>query len=405
MSEFGKQPSGPAPTFLGKLVIFLFIAGCAYGAWHLYNKSRAGKRPSATSTSAESRGGGPAADDGSVVEIGIAYGTEKRNWLEWAVREFAKTDAGRGIRVNLIPMGSLEGAQALVGGDERIHVWTPASSIYKDTFLQDWGLRHGGGEPIAKEESLALTPMVFVVWAEREAAFRTKYGAMNFDTIARALGEPTGWEAIAAKPEWGLFKFGHTTPNESNSGLVTLLLMAYDHHSKIRGLTAGDVVQSAFQQKLSTIERAVTLSPSTGTLMREMVLKGPSAFDSIFVYENVAIDYLRSAQGRWGELRIIYPKLNLWNDNPYYVVNAPWTTDEHKRAAGAFLEFLMSEPVQRQALVHGFRPGNPNVPVVFSGSPFTQYRSYGLRNEIGQVCEPPKGEVITNLLASWQRSR
>ncbi|HEX6100819.1 MAG TPA: substrate-binding domain-containing protein [Thermoanaerobaculia bacterium] len=404
MSDFSREPSGPRATILGKIVVFLFIAGCAYGAWSLYQKSRAGKR-AATPRSSEAQGASSAADDGSSIQIGIAYGTEKRNWLEWAVREFARTDAGRGIRVNLLPMGSLEGAQALVAGDERIHVWTPASSIYKDTFLQDWQLRHGGVEPIAKEESLALTPMVFVVWAEREAAFRAKYGAMNFDSIALALGEPTGWESIAGHPDWGLFKFGHTTPNESNSGLVTLLLMAYDHHDKIRGLTAADVVQGPFQQKLSTIERAVTLSPSTGTLMREMVLKGPSAFDAIFVYENVAIDYLKSAQGRWGELRILYPKLNLWNDNPYYVVNAPWSTDEHKRAAGAFLEFLMSEPVQRQALVHGFRPGNPSVPVVFAGSPFTQYRGYGLRNEIGQVCEPPKGEVITNLLASWQRSR
>ena len=27
-------------------------------------------------------------------EIGIAYGTEKKTWLEWAAKEFANTDAG-----------------------------------------------------------------------------------------------------------------------------------------------------------------------------------------------------------------------------------------------------------------------------------------------------------------------
>lgn len=406
MTNYTNEPSGPRATILGKLVILLFVAGCAWGAWRLYSKSRFAARP-ASSASSESGSPSTAAPSGGSggVEIGIAYGTEKRNWLEWAVREFAKTEAGRDVRVTLIPMGSLEGAQALVAGDQRIHVWSPASSIYEDTFVQDWNLRHGGGAPIAKEESLALSPMVFVMWAEREQAFRAKYGQMTFTTVAAALGESTGWEAIASHPEWGLFKFGHTTPNESNSGLVTLLLMAYDHRNKTRGLTAADVVDSTFQQKLATIERGVTLSPSTGTLMREMVLKGPSAFDAIFVYENVAIDYLKSAQGRWGELRIIYPRLNLWNDNPYYIIDAPWSSTGQKRAAGVFLEYLMTEPVQRQALVHGFRPGNPNVPVMFAGSPFTQYQRYGLRNDIGQVCEPPKGEVITNLLASWQRSR
>ena len=62
---------------------------------------------------------------GPKVEIGIAYGTEKQRWLEWAVAEFAKTSEGKHINVNLIPMGSLEGAHAILGGDKRINVWSP----------------------------------------------------------------------------------------------------------------------------------------------------------------------------------------------------------------------------------------------------------------------------------------
>ena len=65
----------------------------------------------------------------------------------------------------------------------------------------------------------------------------------------------------------------------------------------------------------------------------------------------------------------------------------------------------MTEPVQKQALVHGFRPGNPNVPVIFPQSPFVTYQQFGLRNDIGNVCEYPKAEVVNNLLAAWQRSR
>jgi Ca-activated chloride channel family protein len=402
MSNIPNQTDGPRATFLGKVVIFAFILACAYGAYWLFVQNRGKVRGPSTGTSAKSifSGGG----EGPTAEIGIAYGTEKKNWIEWAAKEFNTTDNGKRIKINLLPMGSLEGAQALVSGDQRIQVWTPASSLYKDIFIQDWQLKYSK-PPIVKEDSLALSPMVFVMWDERYQAFKTKYGELNFDTIAKALAEPGGWQTIAGKGEWGLFKFGHTNPNESNSGLMTLVLMAYGRSGKIKNLTPADVLDPKFQQELSTIEKAVSLSSSTGTMMREMVLKGPSAYDAVFVYENLAIDYLKSAAGRWGNIHVIYPKQNLWNDNPYYVIDATWSTPDQRKAAELLLEFMMSEPVQKQALVHGFRPGNPNVPVIFPQSPFVSLQQFGLRNDIGNICEYPKAEVINNLLAAWQRSR
>ncbi|HSY50748.1 MAG TPA: substrate-binding domain-containing protein [Thermoanaerobaculia bacterium] len=403
MSNYTPSSSnGPKATYLGKIVIFAFVIACGYGAYRMYQSSN-GKPATGSQPSSASPGVASFGSDAPQAEIGIAYGTEKKQWLEWAAKEFAATDAGHKIRVNLIPMGSVEGAQALVAGDQRINVWSPAASLYKDSFVQDWTLKYSKN-PIVKEESLALTPMVYIMWNERYEAFAKKYGTISFDTIAKALAEPTGWQAIAEKPEWGLFKFGHTNPSSSNSGLVTLVLMAYDHTQKTKNLSPSDVVDAKFQEQLGTIEKAVTLSESTGTMMREMVLKGPSAYDALFAYESVAIDYLKSAEGRWGELHVIYPRLNMWNDNPYYIIDAPWSTPDQRKAAEVFLDFLMSERVQRQALVHGFRPGNTNVPVMFPESPFVTYQRFGLRNDIGTICENPKGDVLNNLLASWQRA-
>jgi len=137
--------------------------------------------------------------------------------------------------------------------------------------------------------------------------------------------------------------------------------------------------------------------------MRDMVLRGPSSFDALFVYESVVIENLRNAEGRWGKLHVVYPDRNVWNDNPYYVLDTPWTTSDQKHGAEVFLDFLLSQPVQEQALVHGFRPGNPNVPVLTANSPFTAYASVGLQNDVKSVCEPPRAEVVSNLLSSWQR--
>jgi ABC-type Fe3+ transport system substrate-binding protein len=400
------ETSSPKLTFAGKLVVFLFVAACFYGAYYLFLRrplGQAGPAPSGETSEAPKSGGLFGGNDPEV-EIGIAYGTEKERWLEWAAGEFAKTDEGEKIRVNLIPMGSLEGAQAVLRGDQRIHVWSPASALYKDIFVQEFQVKNNKS-PIVHEENLALSPMVFVMWAERHDAFVQKYGEVSFRNLAQALAEPSGWQAIAAKPEWGLFKLGHTHPNQSNSGLMTLVLMAYDYHQKTRGLELKDILDPGFASWMNGFENAISgLSNSTGNLMRDMVLKGPSAFDAVVVYENVAIDYLKNAEGRWGELRIVYPARNMWNENPYYVLDVPWSTPEHREAAERFLKFLLSEPIQKQSLAHGFRPGNPAVPVRVPDSPFTQYQRFGLKIDLGTVCEPPRAEVLNNLLAGWERT-
>ena len=402
------ETQGSKLTFAGKLVVFLFIAGCLYGAYHLFlRKPVGGAGPSAdpAGEKAESgKKGGLFGGGAPEAEIGIAYGTEKERWLQWAAEEFAKTDDGQKIRVNLIPLGSLEGAQAVLRGDERIHVWSPASALYKDVFVQEWQVKNNQS-PIVHEENLALSPMVFVMWAERHAAFAAKYGEVSFKTLGEALAEPSGWQGIAAKSEWGLFKVGHTHPNQSNSGLMTLVLMAYDYHAKTRGLELKEILDPGFLGWMNGFENAISgLSNSTGNLMRDMVLKGPSAFDAVVVYENVAIDYLKNAEGRWGELKIVYPARNMWNENPYYVLDVPWSSPDQRKAAETFLAFLLSEPIQKQSLTHGFRPGNPAVPVRVPDSPFTQYQRFGLQVDLGTVCETPRAEVINNLLAGWERT-
>jgi len=389
---------GPKLTALGKLFVVLFVIACVAGAYYLFLGKKAVEQTK--QVTGNILGGGPQ------LEIGIAYGTEKQRWLEWAVSEFAKTSDGRRITVDLIPLGSLEGAHAILSGDKRINVWSPASAAYKDIFVQEWQVKNGGGNPIIKEEPLALTPMVFVVWDERYKAFIQKYKVMNLDTINQALQERSGWDAIAHQPDWGLFKFGHTHPNDSNSGLMVLVLAAYAYNHKTRDLTVGDVVNANFQQWLTSLERSTTgFSNSTGNMMKEMVLKGPSSYDALMVYEAVAIDYLKNAEGRWGELRVVYPEYNAWNENPYYIIDAPWSTSDQRKAAQTFLDFLLSDRIQREALVHGFRPANPNVPVKFADSPFVKYAGNGVQVDLQKICEPPKAEVVNNLLQSWQRAQ
>lgn len=392
------QSSGtPTLTALGKAAIALFVVGCLAGAYFLANKRHV--LPDAITTA----GMGSGLGSGKDVEFGIAYGTEKQRWLEWAVEQYGSTPEGKHTRINLIPMGSMEGAHAAIQGDQRIQVWSPASSVYKDTFVEDWQAKYNSN-PIAREEQLVLTPMVFVMWDERYQAFQKHYTTVDFDTINRALHESGGWQTIAGRGDWGLFKFGHTNPGESNSGIQALLLAGHSYFKKSADLTVSEVTDPGFQSWLSRLESATNSdSNSTGNLMKEMVLKGPSSYDALLVYESVAIDYLKNAEGRWGTLHVIYPEYNTWNDSPYYILNATWSSDEQRKAAGKFLDFLLTEPVQRQSIVHGFRPADPNVPIRTPDGPWTEFAKEGVKIDLGKICAPPKAEIATNLLASWQR--
>ena len=395
------DPQGPRLTWLGQLFVLVFISACGFGAWALFLKKPINADSNAPAQASKSFFGG----DSTPVEIGIAYGTEKQRWLQWAVEQFAQTADGKKIKVNLIAKGSLEGAQAILGGDQKINVWSPASALYEDVFAQEWQIKQNK-PPFVRKEALALSPMIFVMWAERYEAFIAKYKELTFVTIGQALKEPSGWDGIAKKPEWGLFKFGHTHPNQSNSGLMTLVLMAFDFHKKNRSLEMKDILNPEFQTWMNGIESATTgMSNSTGNMMKDMVLRGPSSYDALCVYENVVIDYLKSAEGRWGELRVAYPRENMWNDNPYYILDAPWSSADQRKAADTFLDFLLSERVQTESLKHGFRPGNPTVPIKVAESPFVQYARFGLQVDLQSVGQAPKADVINNLLAAWQRSQ
>jgi hypothetical protein len=414
-------------TPLGKTVVVLFVLACVgFGLfWVLRpvaqqiaaamqggSSTAAATAPAPVAGTAPVAGAAPASalgpptPTGPMVTIGVAYGTEKREWMEWSVTAFAATPAGAGITVKLIPMGSQQGAQAVVAGDTSIHAWAPASSVARDALSVEWQVKRTG-DPIASGESLALTPMALVWWQDRHDAFVTKYGGDDLAAISKGLKEPTGWAGIANKPEWGLFKFGHTDPTLSNSGLMALITMAYDYHQKDRGLVMADILNAGFQSWLSGLAATAsgTRNESTGTMMREMILKGPSVYDCLLVYESVAIAHLANAEGRWGRLAITYPRRNFWNDNPYYVLDVPWSTPAQRAAATTFRAFLLSTPAQQAVLERGFRPADPAVPVLTPGSPFQRGQAYGVRNDIGSIAENPSGDVVMNLVQSWQRAR
>jgi ABC-type molybdate transport system substrate-binding protein len=349
------------------------------------------------------------------IVISLLYSTEKEAWLNEVVPLFEaahQTVDGRPIKVELKKMGSRELYLAILNGEEKPDLISPASSL-QIAILQDQSLNVFGHAIVNPADTASCrpilrTPLVLVAWRERAQVL---WGDTPSGDLWRQLHDaavsPQGWAAYG-HPEWGYVKFGHTNPLSSNSGFQAILLMTYDYFNKTDGLTSGDILgDAAYQKWFLELQKSISqFGNSTGTYMKDMVAFGPSKYDMILVYESSAIEQAANAVGRYGELRVYYPPTTLWSDHPFCVLNADWVTPEKARAAQVFLDYLASEPAQRTAMLkYGFRPVSSAVPLNEPGSPFSQYATMGLQANVPAVeLQTPPGNVLSTLLDFWARN-
>lgn len=347
---------------------------------------------------------------GAKVTLDFLYTTEKERWLKGALEEFAK--ARPDIYVKARGVGTIESIRLITEGKETPVAWSPADEVAINLLDTEWSLQKGApivdrAEDVAPQP-LVITPLVVIAWEERAKAL-AKAGTGDpgdWSVIHRLATDPKGWLGVGASAEWGFVKLGHTAPNTSNSGLQTLILMAYGFHGKSAGLVQADILDEKFQKWLKEIETAVgKFGNSSGTYMRDMVLFGPSKYDLIWNYESVAISEMAAAQGRWGNLSVYYPKPTLWSNHPFVVLKNASATPEQREAAKVLRDFLLSVPIQQRALDAGFRPANPDVKVLTAdpNNPWNRLKPYGVRVDIPPTAEPPSGEVTRLLLETWRR--
>lgn len=344
------------------------------------------------------------------VTLTIVYSTEKERWLTEAVAAFEAsgiTANGAPINVELRSLGSGAAMQQLLDGSLKPDVWSPASDLWITLLNQEWQQRNGS--PLIPTSGanaprmLALTPLVLVAWQQRAAALGNS-GQSVWQNLHAAIVAPEGWGA-QGRPEWGFVKWGHTTPRESNSGFQTLLLMAYDYHRKANGLSTADLQSPEFLSWLGEMERSASVSGSSGALVNDMIAYGPSRYDLVATYENLALEQMANARSRWNDnLTLIYPPANLWSNNPYAVLDADWVTDQKRVAARQFGDFLLSRTQQERAVQFGFRPALSDVTLEGPSSPFTRNAAAGVQLDVPTLVEVPPADVLNALLEASTRA-
>jgi Ca-activated chloride channel family protein len=340
---------------------------------------------------------------GPPVTLVVAYGSEKKTWLEEQAKAFqgsgAKTKSGRPIEVKAQAMGSGEAVQAIVAGDARPHVFSPASSVYVTMLNEAWSAKTGRQKALSPVgEPVVLSPVVVAMWKPMAEALGFPGKALGWSDLLRVGRDPKGWGALG-HPEWGRFKLGHTHPEYSNSGLLAVLAEAYAGAKKTRGLTAADLDGKATRELLGQVEGTIVhYGKSTGFFAEKMLARGPGYLSAAVLYENVVIESYATATGAPFPLVSIYPtEGTFWSDHPYAVLDAEWVGDAERDAAAAFLAFLKAKPAQTRALALGFRPADPSIPI---GAPIDA--AHGADPKQPQtLLELPDAATLTKLIQVW----
>ena len=355
------------------------------------------------------QGGGLPLLDVKKVVVSVAYGSEKKDWLEPLVTEFNaanhKNADGTTIVIEATPMGSIESVNAIISGEIQPVVWSPASSVYIPVANSQWRKTHADDLITGSPKDLVLSPVVIAMWKPMAEALGWPSKALGWADIGSLAASADGWNAFGY-PEWGSFKFGHTHPSYSNSGIVSIIAEAYAGVGKQRDLTLADLSTEKATTFMTAVESSVIhYGTSTGFFADRMFERGPSYLSAAVLYENLIVaQESKRIAGSSSQLPVvaIYPKEGtFWSNHPYVVLNAPWVTAEQKEAAAIFQTFLLDRPQQLKAMELGFRPADPSIPLT---APLDAAHGVDI-NQPQTVLEIPTAEVIDGVQNLWKQTK
>ena len=346
-----------------------------------------------------------ATPDPRTLELVFTYGSEKEAWIRETTEAFnrqgRKSSSGKAVAVTAIPMGSGEAIEELLAGTRKAHLTSPASGAFIALGNAQSRARTGK-DLIGPTENLVLSPVVIAMWKPMAEALGWGRKPVGWRDVLALAQDPRGWSSVG-QAQFGAFRFGHTHPEASNSGLIALLAETYAAAGKSRGLTVQDVAKPEVGRFLAGIEKSVVhYGSSTGFFGRKMFERGPSYLSAAVLYESSVIESYDPQYRLPFPVVAIYPKEGtFWSDHTVGVVDREWVSPEHREAAQAYIRFLLEPGQQARAIPHGFRPASVDVPL---GPPIDA--AHGVDPKEPQTTlEVPSPLAIESTLQLWREAK
>ncbi len=309
------------------------------------------------------------------IAVDISSSNTKEDWMNAVIEKFNaeqhKIASGEVIFVRVEHVTSGGSQQAILGGKSQPTVWSPGDQSWIDTANQTWQDRNSRALVSGSCPATVLAPIGFAMWRPMAEALGWPDKPISWETLTELSANPDGWASIG-HPEWGKFKFGHTHPDFSNSGLLIMTALAYSAQDKTSGLTADEVyadkvVQAFTQLEQNTYHYGIQSRP----LMQLLAKRGPDYLHAVNTSEaetlKTNVDF--KDQLRF-QLVFIFPaKGTFWTEQPYCILDgADWVTTQQEEAAQIFRDYLLDPAQQTMAISNYLRPVDTTVAL---GSPFT----------------------------------
>jgi Ca-activated chloride channel family protein len=335
------------------------------------------------------------------IQLLFSYGSEKQKWVDDVTAAFnqsgAKTSNGKRITVKTVPKGSGECIDDLLSGREHADLTSPASNIFIK--LGNAQSRASTGQDlIGNTQNLLLSPVVIAMWRPMAEAIGWGKKPVGWSEILALARDKKGWSAYGY-PQWGSFKFGHTHPAYSNSGIISLIAENYAATGKVRNLTLADVQSAKTLEFVRGIESSVVhYGSSTGFFGRKLFDSGPEYLSAAVLYESMVVESYGKVSSMPFPVVAIYPREGtFWSDHPVGIVNREWVTPERREAAQTYINYLLARGQQEKALSYGFRPGSTDIPV---GSPIDAAHGVDPKQPVTTL-EVPAADVIAAIQKQW----
>lgn len=373
----------------GRLIIIVMaFAAVAIAFAASGDDDRKAGEPDATPRAAQ-----PAA---GALRLSFPYSLEKEPLLAPLVERFnaeRHTSADRTVFVDASVVASGEVETRIANGTLKPVIWSPASSF--------WGrlLNYEADSPLVADNnpSIVRTPLVIAMWKQLADAYGYPQRKLGYSDLRElATG---GWAAVG-KPQFGPFKYVHTNPDFSTSGLSAVAASYYAAAGKKEGLTEADVTQA--RDQVRRLERSIVhYGDTTLFIADEMRKRGLGYASAVAMEEITLLEYNREA-GDGERLVAVYPEEGTFvSDNPLITLQGDWVTAEQKEAAKVFADFLAEAITPEVAGRAGFRPADEDAAPAGLVSP-----AGGADPEQPErVLTVPEPRVLAKIKSAWRADR
>ena len=313
----------------------------------------------------------PFVRDSDSIEVTLLSSSTKRDWLDQVVTQFnaenQRTAADKTIVVEVEHTRSGSSMNDIIQGKSKPVVWSPGDQSWVTLINETWRQRENHQLTSQSCPPTVYAPIGFAMWRPMAEALGWPDTPIGWNTIVELAADPEGWSTYG-HPEWGQFRFGHSHPAHSNTGMLSMTSFVHGIVGDSGPLVADQVYQPAVEEAMRSLEQNTAKYGRGSTpLFDLMVEQGPGYVHAIAASEETTLRYnINNRDELRFPLAFIFPSGGtIWADHPYCILdNADWVSAEQSEAAAIFRDYLLAPEQQALAVENRLRPIDSSIPLI-----------------------------------------